>query len=86
MNCPQCSWYCPWVASQGATLKPHKFGEIYMKIDEKYFFKHKINYLKLALKISKIRYQGDEPPKKLLQKAHEIGRSAGISEQELENL
>ncbi len=57
-----------------------------MEIDDKNDIKHKIDYLKLALKISKIRYEGDEPPKKLIQQAHEIGRLAGISEQELENL
>jgi hypothetical protein len=57
-----------------------------MEIDDKIDVKHKIDYLKLALKISKIRYKGDEPPKKLIQQAHEIGRLAGVSEQELENL
>jgi hypothetical protein len=57
-----------------------------MEIDDKIDVKHKIDYLKLALKISKIRYQGDEPSKDLLQQAREIGRLAGIYEQELENL
>ena len=57
-----------------------------MEIDDKIDVKHKIDYLKLALKISKIRFQGDEPSKELLQQAHEIGRLAGTSEQELENL
>ena len=57
-----------------------------MKIDEKYLFKHKIDYLKLALEISRLRYKGEEPPKKLLQQAHEMGRLAGISEDELKNL
>jgi hypothetical protein len=57
-----------------------------MEIDDKIPFKQKLDYLKLILKISKIRYQGNEPSKDLLQQAREIGRLAGISEQELENL
>ncbi len=57
-----------------------------MEIDDKYLLKHKLDYLKLALKISKLRYHGDEPPKGILQRAHELGRLAGISEQELKNL
>jgi hypothetical protein len=57
-----------------------------MELDDKIDVKHKIYYLKLALKISKIRYKGNEPPQKLMQQAHEIGRLAGISEQELKNL
>jgi hypothetical protein len=57
-----------------------------MEIDYKIDVKNKIDYLKLALKLSKIRYKGDEPPNELLQQAQEIGRLAGISEQELENL
>jgi hypothetical protein len=57
-----------------------------MEIDDKIPFKQKLDYLKLALKISKIRCQGDEPPKELLQQAHEMGQLAGISEQELKNL
>ena len=57
-----------------------------MEIDDKIDFKHKMDYLKLALKISKIRYKGEEPHQELMQQAHEIGRLAGISEQELKNL
>ena len=57
-----------------------------MEIDDKYLSEHKLDYLKLSLKISKMRYHGDEPPKKLLQKAYEIGRLAGISETELKSL
>ncbi len=57
-----------------------------MEIDDKYLLKHKLDYLKLALKISKLRYHGDEPPKGLLQRAYELGRLAGISEKELKNL
>ncbi len=51
-----------------------------MEIDNKYLFDHKLDYLKLALKISKLRYQGEKPPKELLQQAHNLGRLAGISE------
>ena len=57
-----------------------------MEINDKILLKHKLDYLKLALKISKLRYHGDEPSKGLLQRAHELGRLAGISEQELKNL
>jgi uncharacterized pyridoxal phosphate-containing UPF0001 family protein len=57
-----------------------------MEIDDKIDVKHKIDYLKLALRISRLRLKGKEPPKKLLQQAYEIGDKAGISEQELKNL
>ena len=57
-----------------------------MEIAEKILFKQNLDYLKLVLKISKLRYKGQEPPKKLLQQAREIGRLAGISKQELYNL
>ena len=57
-----------------------------MKIDERYLLDYKLDYLKLTLKISKLRYHGDEPPKKLLRQAYEIGRLVGIPEMELENI
>jgi hypothetical protein len=57
-----------------------------MEIDEKHLLKYKLDYLKLALKMSKLRYRGDEPPKGLLKRAHKIGRLAGISKEELNNL
>ena len=57
-----------------------------MEIDDKYLSEHKLDYLKLSLKISKMRYHGDEPPKELLQKTYEIGRLAAISEIELKSL
>ena len=57
-----------------------------MQSDEKQLLKHKLDYLKLALRISKLRYHGDEPPKGLLKRAHKLGRFAGISKDELENL
>jgi hypothetical protein len=57
-----------------------------MKIDERYLLDHKLDYLKLTLKISKLRYHGNEPPKELLQQAYEIGRLVGIPEMELESI
>ena len=56
-----------------------------MEIDNRVYVKYKIDYLKLALKISKIRYNGDGIPKKLLQYAYEEGRLAGVSEEEFKN-
>jgi hypothetical protein len=57
-----------------------------METDDKYLLKHKLDYLKLALKISKIRYHGNEPDKEILKIAHELGHLAGISKEELKNL
>lgn len=57
-----------------------------MEIDDKYPFESKLEYLKLVLKISRIRNQGHEPPAALLKKALEIGILAGISEDELNKL
>jgi hypothetical protein len=57
-----------------------------MEIDDKYFLKHKRNYLKLFLKIWTMRRQRSEPPKELLQQAYNLGRLTGVSEQELKNL
>ena len=57
-----------------------------MKMDDKYLLDNKLDYLKLTLKISKLRYHGDEPPEELLQQAYEIGQLAGISEMELKNI
>ena len=47
---------------------------------------NKLDYLKLTLKISRLRYHGDEPPEELLQQAYEIGQLAGISEMELNSI
>jgi hypothetical protein len=69
-----------------ATLKTKNFKRKIMEIAEENLFKQNLDYLKLVLKISKLRYKGQEPPKKLLQQAREIGRLAGISRQELYNL
>ena len=57
-----------------------------MEIDDNIPVEYKLDYLKLSLKISKIRLQGNEPPKELLQQARELGRLADISEDELKNL
>ena len=54
-----------------------------MKIDDKYLLDNKLDYLKLTLQISKLRYHGDEPPEELLQQAYEIGRLNDIPEMEL---
>jgi hypothetical protein len=70
--------------TRGATQ--NSLSRIDMEIDNKIDVKLKMDYLKLALKISKIRYKGEEPPQGLMHQAHEIGRLAGISEQELKNL
>ena len=57
-----------------------------MEIDDKYPFENKLEYLKLVLKISRIRNQGDDLPESLLKQAFETGRLAGISEEELNKL
>ena len=57
-----------------------------MKIDTKYTFENKLEYLKLVLKISKIRYGGDDPPQALLKQAVETCRLAGVSEAELNKI
>jgi len=57
-----------------------------MEPDDKHLLKHKLDFLKLALKISKSRYHGAEPSPKLLKEAHELNHLAGMSNEELENL
>ena len=57
-----------------------------MEIDHKYPFENKLEYLKFSLKISRIRNRGDDPPEVLLKQAFEVGRLAGISEDELNKL
>ena len=57
-----------------------------MEIDDKYLLDNKLDYLKLTLKISRLRYHGDEPPEELLQQAYQIGRLVGISEIELKSI
>jgi hypothetical protein len=57
-----------------------------MEIDDKFPFENKIEYLKFVLKISRIRNRGDDPPDALVKQAVEMGRLAGISEDELNTL
>ena len=57
-----------------------------MKIDDKHLLKHKLDYLKLTLKISRMRYHGEEPSMDLLLQAQEIGCLAKIPDDELNNL
>jgi hypothetical protein len=57
-----------------------------MEIDDKYPSKHKVDYLILSLKICRMRYQGEEPPKELLDQAYVIGSLAGISKTELQSV
>ncbi len=55
-------------------------------MDDKYLVKHKFDYLELTLKISKLRYHGEEPSVDLLLQAHKVGCLAKIPDDELNNL
>jgi hypothetical protein len=57
-----------------------------MEIDDKNLAKLKGDYLNLVLKISKLRYKGEEPPFELIVKAQGIGRLAHISEHQIDKL
>ena len=57
-----------------------------MEIDDKYPSNYKIEFFLMSLKICRMRYQGDEPPKELLEQAYVIGSLAGISKIELQGL
>jgi hypothetical protein len=57
-----------------------------MEIDDKYLFKHKLDYIKLLLEIIRIRNHGDDPPDEILSQARKLGQLTGVSEQELKNL
>ena len=46
-----------------------------MEIDDKRLSKYEIDSLLLSLKIFRMRYLGDEPPKKLLDQAYVLGCS-----------
>jgi hypothetical protein len=70
----------------GATLKHINLQKINMETDDKNLAKLKRDYLNLVLKISKVRYKGEEPPFKLIMQAQEIGRLAHISEHQLDKL
>ena len=57
-----------------------------MEIDDKYLFEHKLDYDKLLVKISRIRYRGEEPPEEDISRARKLGQLIGVSEEELNKL
>ena len=57
-----------------------------MEIDDKYLFEHKLEYVKLLVRISRIRYRGDEPPEEYVNQARKLGQLIGVSEEELNRL
>lgn len=57
-----------------------------MEIIDKILLNHKLDYLKLTLKISKMRYHGEEPSIELLMQAQKVGCLAEIPDDELNNL
>ena len=57
-----------------------------MKIEQKNLLKHKSEYLELTLKISRLRYHGEEPPAELLMQAYKVGILAEIPDDELNSL
>lgn len=59
---------------------------INMEINDRNRLKHKLDYLELSLKITKLRYRGEEPPIELIMQAHEVGCLAHIPDDELNNL
>jgi hypothetical protein len=57
-----------------------------MEVDDGVALQHKLDYLKLTLRISKLRYHGEEPHIDLIMQAREAGYLAGISHEELNKL
>jgi hypothetical protein len=57
-----------------------------MEIDDKYLFKNKLDYIKLVLKIIRIRNLRDDPPGEILSQARKLGQLTGVSAEELNNL
>ena len=57
-----------------------------MEKNDNYSFKHKLNYIKLLLKIIRIRNHGDDPSKEILIQAQKLGQLTGVSAEELKNL
>ena len=55
-------------------------------MDNRIKTKYKIDYLKLALEITKLRFMGAEPPDELILRARAIGLLADVSETELNKL
>ena len=76
---------CPLMVLMETTLKHLNLG-IDMEMNDKHLFRHKLEYLKLTLMISKLRYHGKEPDMDLLLKAHKTGELAAIPNNELNNL
>ena len=77
---------CPLMLLMETTLKHLNLGTD-MEMNDKHLFRHKLEYLKLTLMISKLRYHGKkEPDMDLLLKAHKIGELAAIPDDELNNL
>ncbi len=62
------------------------FVKIIMETSDKNLLMHKLNYLKLTLKISKMRYHGKEVPMELLAQAQRVGSLADIPDNELDSL
>ena len=54
-----------------------------MEINDKLFLKYKYDYLELSLKISKLRYDGEEVPIDLLLQALQAGCLSDIPDDEL---
>ena len=57
-----------------------------MEINDKLFLKYKYDYLELTLKISKLRYDGEEVPIDLLLQALQSVCLSDIPDDELNNL
>ena len=53
---------------------------------EKNLLKHKLEYLKLAYRISKYRLLGEEAPEELLERVRCARISADFSKEEMENV
>ena len=78
--------FCPKNADiLSATIKHLNLG-IDMEMDDIYLFRNKLEYLKLTLMISKLRYHGKEPDMDLLLEAQKLGEIAAIPDDELNNL
>jgi len=53
---------------------------------QKYLLENKLEFLKLAYRITKYRMSGEEPPKELLEKVRTARIMAGFSREELKNI
>jgi hypothetical protein len=70
----------------GSHPKNINIKRIKMETVNRYLLQHKLEYLKLTVKISRIRYHGKEPDRDLLLEAQKIGLIADIEDNELNNL